>query len=82
MTSLHKLIIPSLPLSQVLHWHALVLLGCLHALLGVMRKPCIIGRELTMMNGERDVDSVGWFVEVVAGLDYFGGEDGGEGEEG
>lgn len=82
MTSLHKLIIPSLPLSQVLHWHALVFFGRLHALLGIMREPRIIGRELTMMNGERDVDAVGWFVEVVAGLDYFGGEDGREGEEG
>jgi len=35
-----------------------------------------------MVNGEGDVDAVGWLVEVVAGLDYFSGKDRGEGEEG
>ena len=82
MTSLHEVIIPSLLLSQILNGHALILLGRLHALLGIMWKPSIIGRDLTMVNGEGDVDAVGWLVEVVAGLDYFSGKDRGEGEEG
>lgn len=73
MTPHHKLIIPLLPLPQILNRHPLILLRCLDTAIEIVRQPRVIGGYFSVMNGKGDVDAVGGFVEVVEGLEDGGG---------